>query len=194
MTSQDHPTCPGGLPTDLAPRARPASWQRRVSHGRRGNGEGGAALVEFALIMPLLFLLIFGVIEFGWGFRQNLDVRHGAREATRLAAVNANPSNGEATQQARIAREVCNRMDGSTGSPVQVIIQLDGSLVADASGDTTIYDVGDEVTVTVKKNLQQLTGFLGFALNGVVLNSTVKTRLEQPATYGNLTAGDNFTC
>ncbi|MFZ6003846.1 MAG: TadE/TadG family type IV pilus assembly protein [Actinomycetota bacterium] len=161
---------------------------------RRGRGDKGVALVEFAIIMPLLFLLIFGIIEFGWAFRQNLDVRHGAREGIRLAAVNANPSNGESTQQARIAREICNRMDADTGPPVQVQIDVNGSLVADGAGDATIFDIGDEVTVTITKDLQQLTNFLAFALNGVTLDSTVKTRLEQPATYADLTATDNFTC
>lgn len=162
---------------------------------RRGRDDGGAALVEFALIMPLLFLLIFGIIEFGWAFRQNLDVRHGAREGTRLAAVNANPSNGESTQQKRLAREMCNRMEvGSSGPAVQIIIDVDGSLVADAAGDAVIFDVGDQVTVTVKKNLQQLTKFLAFALDNVTLDSTVTTRLEQPATYADLTVGDNFRC
>ena len=58
------------------------------SNHNRGKGDEGAALVEFALIAPILFLLIFGVIEFGWAFSQNMDVRHGARETARLAAVN----------------------------------------------------------------------------------------------------------
>ena len=162
---------------------------------RRARGDEGAALVEFAFVMPLLFLLVFGIIEFGWAFRQNLDVRHGAREGTRLAAVNADPTNGEATQQERLAREICERMDtDSSGPAVQIIIDVNGSLVADAAGDTTINDTGDEVEVTVRKELHQITKFLNFALDDIELDSTVKTRLEQPATYGDLTDGDNFTC
>lgn len=160
---------------------------------RRGTGTRGAALVEFAIIMPVLFLLVFGIIEFGWAFRQNLDVRHGAREGTRLAAVNADPTNSESTQQRRIAREMCARMDADGGFPINISIDVNGSLVPDVPGDATINDVGDEVTVTVEKKLDQLTNFLGFALNNVTLRSTVKTRLEQPATYADLPAGD-FQC
>ena len=59
---------------------------RLAQRGRRPR-ERGAVLVEFAIISPVLALLLFGVIEFGWAFSQNLDVRHGAREAARLAAV-----------------------------------------------------------------------------------------------------------
>lgn len=143
--------------------------------------------------MPLLFLLVFGVIEFGWAFVQNLDVRHGAREGVRLAAVNADPSNGESNQQRRIALELCNRIDSDGGSPVSVVIDVDGSLVPDPSGDAKVNDIGDQVTVTVDKDLDQLTGFLGFALNDVTLHSSVTTRLEQGATFGDLAVG-SFTC
>ena len=65
-------------------------------------------MVEFAIIVPVLALLLFGVIEFGWAFSQNLDVRHGAREGSRLAAVNY----GTATA---IRDEVCTRMSKSSG-------------------------------------------------------------------------------
>ena len=51
--------------------------------------ESGAALVEMAVILPLLVLLLFGVIEASWAFAQANDVRHGAREGARLAAVEA---------------------------------------------------------------------------------------------------------
>src|SRR5690606_35915019 len=49
--------------------------------------DAGASVVEFAFLVPLLILLLCGIIEVGWLFTQNLDVRHGAAEAARLAAV-----------------------------------------------------------------------------------------------------------
>ena len=36
--------------------------RRAVGKGR--NGEQGAAAIEFALVLPLLIILIFGFIEF----------------------------------------------------------------------------------------------------------------------------------
>ncbi|MGQ0833075.1 MAG: TadE/TadG family type IV pilus assembly protein, partial [Microthrixaceae bacterium] len=47
----------------------------KTSGGGRGKRDRGAALVEFAIIMPIFFLLVFGIIEFGWAFFQLLDVR-----------------------------------------------------------------------------------------------------------------------
>lgn len=50
-----------------------------------GRGEGGQALVEFALVLPLLLALVIGVFEFGraWNAYQVLTdaAREGARNA-----------------------------------------------------------------------------------------------------------------
>ncbi len=54
-----------------------ARWCKRV---RRGQ-----TMVEFALILPLLLLLLFGIIEFGLIFHAWLTVENGARQAARYA-------------------------------------------------------------------------------------------------------------
>jgi Flp pilus assembly protein TadG len=65
-----------------------------VPLARRANGrkpwcdERGAAAVEFALIMPVLIVMLFGIIEFArmWNAKQTLT--DAAREGARIAAVN----------------------------------------------------------------------------------------------------------
>ena len=54
---------------------------------RRERGERGAAAVEFALVVPLLLMLVFGIIQYGYilSFRQALS--QGAAEGARAAAV-----------------------------------------------------------------------------------------------------------
>jgi Flp pilus assembly pilin Flp len=49
--------------------------------------EDGAAAVEFALLLPLLVLLLFGVIQFGAAFNTRIQATNAAREAARLAVV-----------------------------------------------------------------------------------------------------------
>jgi hypothetical protein len=150
----------------------------RLSRFRKA--ERGASMVEFALLMPLLFLLLFGIIEFGWLYSQNLDVRHGAREGVRLAAVNfpegPPPNSGvrsDANQLALIA-EICSRMQAADN----VTIEL-----------TSAGNVGDPATGTVVGAGQTLTGFLDFLLPSTInLNSTVEIRLEQDATWTSTTA------
>lgn len=56
--------------------------------GASGGGDEGASAVEFALVLPILLMLVFGVIDYGWWFGETLGLRSGVREAARLGAVN----------------------------------------------------------------------------------------------------------
>lgn len=47
----------------------------------------GTASVEFALVLPLLLSLLFGIIEFGFVFKDQLSLQQAAREGARVAAV-----------------------------------------------------------------------------------------------------------
>ena len=52
----------------------------------RGD-ERGATLVEFAIVMPILFALIVGISEFGLAFKDWLSVSNATREGARMGAV-----------------------------------------------------------------------------------------------------------
>jgi Flp pilus assembly protein TadG len=55
--------------------------------GRRLRGQEGASAVEMALLAPLLFMIVFGIIEFGLAFLQVQSIKTGVREGGRAAAV-----------------------------------------------------------------------------------------------------------
>jgi len=59
---------------------------------RLTSDERGVALVEFALVLPILLLILFGVIEFGKAFTMWIDETHLANAAARYAAVNKAPT------------------------------------------------------------------------------------------------------
>ena len=60
----------------------------------RARSEEGVALVEFALILPVLALLLFGMLDFGKAFNYWIDETHLANEGARWAVVNKNPGLG----------------------------------------------------------------------------------------------------
>ena len=68
----------------------------------RARREDGAAAVEFALVVPLLLLLLFGIISYGYmlSFRQALS--QSAAEGARAAAVSPTTSTEEQTQAAAL--------------------------------------------------------------------------------------------
>ena len=151
---------------------------------RKKLRQRGANLVEFAILAPLLIMLLFGIVEFAWIFAQNLDVRHGAREGARLAAVNfpAGVNNGDPRTDANrgaLIAETCGRMDLATGATVEI----------DSNGG-----VGDAAVVTVASAADTLTGLMDWVIpSSLTLTSTVEIRTEQPATWSN-TSGTPISC
>ena len=49
--------------------------------------QDGAAAVEFALLLPLLVLMLFGLIQFGIAFNTKIQATNAAREGARMAVV-----------------------------------------------------------------------------------------------------------
>ena len=140
---------------------------------RHKLGSRGANLVEFAVLAPLLILLLFGIIEFAWVFSINLDIRHGAREGARLAATD------DLTPGAEVA-DICDRMDVANDPQTEISITRTGDAI------------GDDITVTVESPVRTLTGiFNPFLSPSTQLNSTIIIRQEQVPSWsqiGSLTA------
>lgn len=135
----------------------------------RRRGEKGAALVEFAVLMPLLLLLVLGMVEFGWKFGQFNDVRHAVREGARFAAVDGG-SNAE------IEARVCAALDLLGAGITEV--RMSWSTDADGDGNTDIGEPGSirvEVDVSSLSSAPLITNFLP-----TQLGSDVQFRLEQP--------------
>lgn len=65
----------------------------------RQHNERGAAMVEFAIILPVLLLLVFGIIEFGRAHNTQLTLTHAAREGVRTYAITQDQAQGETTAQ-----------------------------------------------------------------------------------------------
>jgi hypothetical protein len=56
------------------------------SKNRTGDRETGAALVEFALLLPLFLMIVLGLVSVGVAFEQKLGMTHAARESARHGA------------------------------------------------------------------------------------------------------------
>src|SRR5712691_4500636 len=53
---------------------------------RAGDGERGAAMVEFALLLPVFMMLVMGAFSGAIAYNQKLDLAHAAREGARYGA------------------------------------------------------------------------------------------------------------
>ncbi len=72
--------------------------RRQALHMRvSARREAGAAAVEFALLLPLFAMLVFGMISAGFTFHSWLNVTHGAQESARFAATLSIQAGGGST-------------------------------------------------------------------------------------------------
>lgn len=136
--------------------------------------DDGAALIEFAILAPLLIFLIMGIIEFGWLFGQFNEIRHSAQEGARWAAVSRpDIAGGASMDEVDLRARACGAANLPGGTTVDVAAGFD-------SGSST----GDTAFVTVTANVASLTGvpFISVFLPSTLTN-TATFRLEQDATW-----------
>ncbi len=113
------------------------------------------------MLLPFLLLLVLGIVEFGFLLGQFNEVRHGAHEGARLAAVD----------DAALGVNTCNSMN------LVGIVEVDFT-------DSTNGQIGDQASVTVNATISSLSG-LGLVEIFLPLNlsTTADFRLEQPSSW-----------
>ena len=149
---------------------------RQESSPRRGRGEDGVSMVEFALIALLLFSILFGIIDFGFLYSQNVTLRNATQQAGRFAAVadfGDDPVCAlEGSIPAETTRAVMCRVKAEAGvddpGTVRVRVALpDG------------YDRGEPLLLCSEYAARSVSGFFGFLLDGKVLHAKTKQRIEK---------------
>lgn len=152
------------------PRRRPREPIERTWF-RRARDQRGAVAVEFALIVPLLLLLVLGILEFGFGYHAWDATQNGAREGARVGAVVSSQSEIEAR-----VRGTTSFLDQSKLT-VTCEVGSGGSFSACGEGD---WDEGDIVRVTVEYRYDYITPLPNFVGMGtqMQLKSISEARFE----------------
>ncbi len=104
-------------------------------------GESGAAAVEFALVLPMLILLIFGIVEFSIGYNRQQALHAAAREGARTASVPSSTTSD-------INTAVTNALQGVTFDSTPVIT------ITPSGSQPCINRSGQTVTVEVNANTE----------------------------------------
>ncbi len=115
-----------------------------MKHPRRGT-----AAVEFALTMPVLLLIIFGVMDYSWYIKQATDVIRATREGLRVG----------------ITVAAADGPDAAAESQVEVVLSgygmdCESGLDCEIEASTTIVDGLDAVTLRVEVPFQPLVGMV----------------------------------
>ncbi|MHA7297381.1 TadE family protein [Pseudarthrobacter sp. MDT1-22] len=111
--------------------------------------ERGAAAVEFAILLPVLLLLVLGTIEFGRAYNSQITLTNAGREGVRVMAIANDPVAAKAAAK-NAAASVSTTISDS-----------------DITLSTDVCSTGSQVTLTIKYNLSTITGIAGpFPMTG----------------------------
>jgi Flp pilus assembly protein TadG len=117
------------------------------------RGQKGQNLVEFALILPVLLLLLMGIIDFGYVFIAYTGLFNAAREGARYGIVRPIPSADIETR----ARQMMFLVDSSAATvTVAYDNPSEGTPVFTDTNDSSLCP-GARVLVTVTHDLPTLT-------------------------------------
>lgn len=126
---------------------------------RRSDGQ---SMVEFALLAPILFVVLFGICEFGYAWMQDNTATSAAREAARVAAVSGSPFNSAAADA--VAR---NTLIAAGINPANIVsITFSGP------------DAQNRIVVTVQVRYSPLTGGFIPLPNPLILTGQTTMRWE----------------
>lgn len=123
-------------------------WGLSVSGRRRMNHPRGTVVLEFALLVPILLLLVFGITEFGRAWMTKNIMTQAAREGARYAAVLSPFDAGKVKQRVKKSligaslKDYDIEITGPSGDPLTVTATvtgtfqvLSGTIIPGFSGD-----------------------------------------------------------
>ena len=115
---------------------------RRSSSGRPGRDgdDSGVAAVEFALVLPLIVMLVFAAITAGTIATAQLDVNSTARDAARAGALD---SNAACTLAAARLADASSALGATSCTNLATCPGVDSVIRIDATRTVTIPFIGD---------------------------------------------------
>ena len=128
----------------------------------RTTCQSGQATVEFALVLPLLLVFIFGIAQFGLSLNAASNQTSIASVVARYATVDENPGAGTLQQWGKAKAAAESQLNGAA----QVCIAFPNGT-----------EVGNPVEVTVKSTTNWLP-ILQLAATSTEIKDTASMRLE----------------
>ena len=125
--------------------------QRRPFHlRRRKEPRGGAATVETALVLPVFFMVMLGIVEMGRAFMVSQLLTNAAREGARTAIMN----NSTNTEVENAVKDIVQRTVGAAPTDVTVT-----TTVTEYPGNPS---TGNDVSLAKKRDLCQVAVQVGY--------------------------------
>lgn len=149
-------------------------WMARLRGSRpamRGRARSGSAIVEFAFIAPVFFLLLFSIMEVGIIFFAQSTLQHATEDIARL--VRTGQAQGQAMTQTAVRNRVC-----ADAAP---LIPCDSNLSVDVESFSNFGTLGYSNPLDANGNLKPMNAFqLGAACSVVLVRVFYQWRVFTP--------------
>lgn len=146
---------------------------------REASLERGATVVEFALIIPLLLILLMAIIELGALFWVNMTMQHAVREGARYAItgrfdLDPNPNPADRLRPAAVAEKIKLSSLGLYDSVVtdMVVTDPDGNVLAGFGGP------GETLVIKLQCSWPLLTPLIRPFFDGGLYNFEVSSTMR----------------
>ncbi len=163
-----------------------ANATAHATNRRPSRDTRGAALVEAAIVLPLLLMFVFGVVDFGAIYSNRTTVNQGVRDAARQGIV-ANfgtntscPTTGS-TATGNAQRLICLTKERIGLNTTKTRVRV----VAPAT-----YAVGQQLIVCTEFPMEPITPLTGQFISGDAIRAKATMRIEQISASGITTAGE----
>jgi Flp pilus assembly protein TadG len=114
------------------------------------DNERGASAVEFAIVLPVLVIMVFGIIEFGIVFYNKAMITNACREAARAAIVYRTPLLDATEMQTEIDSVVAAYLTNPNDPTKTILIPENTPIpVASLPNNKTCATAGQELNVTL---------------------------------------------
>jgi len=123
------------------------------------KSQKGQSMVEFALVIPVLILLLFGILDFGRVFHAYLTIDHAGREAAREASIGKDDGT--------IRSVAVNKASSINLAESQVDISPGGTKSS-----------GSQVTITITYPISFLTPVISSITGPITLKNSTVMRVE----------------
>jgi Flp pilus assembly protein TadG len=148
-----------------------------ASSRKRRRREGGQSLVEFAIVLPIFLVLVFGIIDFSMALRSYVALTNATREGARYGALGGTKGTFPAScsNPDTVVGRVCRAASGLTLDDVRVTYpDAGGKLPGNAVVVAAEYDY--EFVTPVGDIMRFLTG--GSFPESIELSASANMRIE----------------
>jgi Flp pilus assembly protein TadG len=127
-----------------------------------GAGEGGQSLVEFAMVLPLLLVVLFAIVDFGRIYQGHVTLTNAVREGARLGAVGGTSA------------QIAARVEATAGGLDPAVT----AVVPASAGQSVVVEADATVELVTPLGALITKFFRGSLSNSFALSARADMRLE----------------